>query len=90
MDTMDSDGQPLINSTAFCQVTCFGNGLSHASTDAPFLLATQMPGFRSGFSSKGTASNVRHFHAEVALGLGVDPKGLHLGDATNGGDVDLT
>jgi hypothetical protein len=89
-ETMDSDGQPLINSTAFCQVTCFGNGLSHASTDAPFLLATQMPGFRSGFSSKGTASTSRHFHAEVALGLGVDPKGLHLGNNVSGGDVDLT
>lgn len=90
METTDSDGQPLINSTAFCQVSCFGNGLSHASTDAPFLLATQMPGFRSGFSSKGTASTVRHFHAEVALGLGVDPKGLSLGNNINGGDVDLT
>lgn len=90
MDTMDSDGQPLINSTAFCQVTCFGNGLSHASADAPFLLATQMPGFRSGFSSKGTASTSRHFHAEVALGLGVDPTGLHLGNGISGGDVDLT
>lgn len=90
MDTMDSDGQPLINSTAFVQVTCFGNGLSHASSDAPFLLATQMPGFRSGFSSKGTASTSRHFHAEVALGLGVDPTGLSLGNNISGGDVDLT
>lgn len=88
MSTMDSDGQPLINSTAFCQVTCFGNGLSHASANAPFLLATQMPGFKSGFSSKGTASTSRDFHAEVAKGLGIDPKGLHLGGAT-GGDVGL-
>lgn len=89
-ETMDSNGQPLINSTAFCQVTCFGNGLSHASSDAPFLLATKMPGFRSGFSSKGTASTSRHFHAEVALGLGIDPTGLHLGNGISGGDVDLT
>lgn len=88
MDTMDSDGQPLINSTAFCQVTCFGNGLSHASNDAPFLLATKMPGFKSGFSSKGTASTSRDFHAEVAKGLGIDPSGLHLSGAT-GGDVGL-
>lgn len=90
METTGSDGQPLINSTAFCQVSCFGNGLSHASTDAPFLLATQMPGFRSGFSSKGTAANVRQFHAEVALGLGVNPSGLHLGNNVTGSDVDLT
>jgi len=42
--TNDSNGKPLIESTAFCQVTCFGNGLSHASGNAPFLLATKMPG----------------------------------------------
>lgn len=89
MDTLDSEGRPLIETTAFCQVTCFGNGISHASTDAPFLLATQMPGFRSGFSSKATGSTSRDFHAEVARGLGVDPTGLNLAGAT-GGDVDLT
>ena len=66
MDTADSSGQPLINSAAFVQVTCFGNGLSHASTNAPFLLATKMPGFKSGFSSKGTASTSHDFHAEAA------------------------
>lgn len=87
-EATDASGQPLINSTAFCQVSCFGNGLSHASTDAPFLLATRMPGFRSGFSSKGTSSTSRDFHAEVAKGLGVDPAGLKLKGAT-GGDVDL-
>lgn len=88
MDTTDSTGQPLINSTAFVQVTCFGNGLSHASTNAPFLLATKMPSFKSGFSSKGTASTSRDFHAEVAKGLGIDPSGLNLEKAT-GGDVGL-
>ena len=87
-ETTDSNGNPLIESTAFCQVTCFGNGLSHASTDAPFLLATRMPGFRSGFSSKGTSSTSRDFHAEIAKGLGVDPAGLSLAGAT-GGNVDL-
>jgi Protein of unknown function (DUF1552) len=86
--TLDSNGQPLINSTAFCQVSCFGNGLSHASSDAPFLLATRMPSFRSGFSSKGTTSTSRDFHAEVVKGLGIDPSGLNLSGAT-GGNVDL-
>lgn len=89
MDNVDSSGRPLIETTAFCQVTCFGNGLSHASSNAPFLLASQMPSFRSGFSSKGTASTSRDFHAEVAKGLGIDPSGLSLAGAT-GGDVDLT
>lgn len=88
-EELDSNNNPLIDSTAFCQVTCFGNGLSHSSADAPFLLATRMPSFRSGFSSKGTSSTSRDFHAEVAKGLGVDPSGLHLEGAT-GGDVDLT
>ncbi len=87
-ETLDANGQPLINSTAFCQVSCFGNGLSHSSADAPFLLATKAPGFKAGFSSKGTGASSRDFHAEVAKGLGVDPAGLHLGGAT-GGDVDL-
>ncbi len=85
---LDSSGRPLIETTAFCQVTCFGNGLSHASTNAPFILATQMPGFPSSFTSKGTSSTSRDFHAEVAKGLGVDPSGLSLNGAT-GGDVDL-
>lgn len=87
-EATDSNGQPLIETTAFCQVTGFGNGLSHASTDAPFLLATKMPGFKSGFSSKGTSATSRDFHAEVARGLGVDTSGLHLAGAT-GGNVDL-
>lgn len=88
MDTIGSDGQPLINTTAFCQVTCFGNGLSHASNNAPFLLATQMPGFKSTFSAKGTSATSRDFHAEVARGLGIDPSGLNLAGASGGG-VDL-
>lgn len=84
-NTMDSNGNPLIDSTAFCQVTCFGNGLSHASTNAPFLLATRMSGFQSGFSQKGTSSSSRDFHAEVAKGLGIDPSGLSLAGATGSG-----
>ncbi len=88
MDTTDSTGRPLIETTAFCQVTGFGNGISHASTDAPFLLATKMPGFKSGFSSKGTSATSRDFHAEVARGLGVDPAGLSLAGA-KGGNVGL-
>lgn len=84
-NTNDSNGNRLIDSTVFCQVSCFGNGISHASTNAPFLLATGLPGFRNGFSSKATGATSRDFHFEVAKGLGaqVDFKGA------TGGDVDL-
>ena len=83
--TKDSNGNNLIDSTVFCQVSCFGNGLSHASTNAPFLVATGMPGFRNSFSSKSTGATTRDFHFEVAKGLGAD---VDFGGA-NGGDVDL-
>ena len=83
-DTMDSNGNRLIDSTAFCQVSCFGNGLSHASTDAPFLLATNLPSFKNGFSSTGTGATSRDFHADVARGLGVDSSVVSFGGAAGG------
>lgn len=81
----DSNGNRLIDSTVFCQVSCFGNGLSHASTNAPFLMATGLPGFRNGFSSKSTGATSRDFHFEVAKGLGAD---VDFRGAT-GADADL-
>ncbi len=83
-ETIDSNGNPLIESTAFCHVTCFGNGLSHASTNAPFILATRMPSFKAGFSSS-SGSTSRDFHAEVAKGLGIDPSSMKLAGATGTG-----
>ncbi len=83
----DSNGQELIKSTAFCQVSCGGNGLSHSSADAPFMLATAMQSFGGQqFNSKGTDSTAKNFFAEVAMGLGVDPAGTDLG-VTTGKDV---
>lgn len=83
-DTMDSNGNSLIDSTAFCQVSCFGNGLSHASTNAPFLLATNLSGFKGGFSSMSTGATSRDFHADVARGLGVDSSVVSFGGAAGG------
>lgn len=83
--TTDSNGNRLIDSTVFCQVSCFGNGLSHASTNAPFLMASGLPNFRNGFSSKSTGATTRDFHFEVAKGLGA---AVEFGGAS-GGDVDL-
>ncbi len=87
-ETNDSNGQPLINSTAFCQVSCAGNGLSHSSADSPFMLATKISEFGGGsFSSKGTNASAKNFFSEVTKGLGVDPSATVVGAA--GGDVDL-
>jgi hypothetical protein len=88
MTEIGPDGQRLIETTAFCEVTCFGDGPSHGSTEAPFILATQMPGFSTGFSAKHVGATARDFHAEVAQGLGVSPSMLTLGGAT-GGSVDI-
>lgn len=89
MDELDSDGEPLIQSTAFVQVTCMGDGISHNSSEAPYLLATQMPGFRSSFSAKQTSGTARDFHAAVAEGLGIPASELTLGGASGGG-MDLS
>lgn len=44
------DGEPLINSTVFVQVTDMGDG-NHGSSNAPFLAASNMSGF--GFKTGG-------------------------------------
>ena len=46
---MGPDGEPLINSTVFVQVTDMGDG-DHGSTNAPFIAASNMSGF--GFGTK--------------------------------------
>lgn len=45
------DGQPLINTTVFVQVTDMGDG-NHGSSNAPFLAASGMSGF--GFKTGGS------------------------------------
>lgn len=70
MDTAGPDGQMLIDSTVFVQVTCMGNGMTHEPDLAPFLVATKMPGFKPGFS----ASSVGHtsdLNGAIPRGLGL-------------------
>lgn len=69
-----SDGQKLIDNTVFVQVTCMGNGMTHNSADAPFIVATRMPGFTRGFSASvgGTTEDLN----------GAIPKGLGLAEGS--------
>ena len=51
-----------------------GNGMTHEPADAPFIVATRMPGFARGFSaSAGGGSDDLN---------GAIPKGLGLADGT--------
>lgn len=64
----------LINSTAFVQTTCMGNGRDHSTPGAPVLVATGLPGFSSGFSTQGNGSsqgNIRDFNRTIPMGMGL-------------------
>ena len=70
MDENGPDGQKLIDSTVFVQVTCMGNGRDHTREHGPFMLATRLPGFSNSFSSldQGTTED---FNGAVPRGLGI-------------------
>jgi hypothetical protein len=70
METEDSDGQKMIENTVFVQVTCMGNGVTHDPANAPFLVATRMPGFKQGFSA-ATTGNTQDFNGAIPKGLGL-------------------
>lgn len=70
MDEEDSDGQKLIDTTVFVQVTCMGNGMTHEPDLAPFIVATRMPGFTSGFSAS-SAGDTRDLNGAIPRGLGI-------------------
>lgn len=79
--TPGPDGQPLINSTVFVQVTCMGNGMDHSSGNAPFIVATQMPGFASGYSAR-SGGNIYDLNGAIPKGMGLT--GINLGTSTLG------
>jgi hypothetical protein len=70
MDDVGPDGQKLIDSTVFVQVTCMGNGMTHNPDNAPFLVATRMPGFKSGFSASSTG-NTEDLNGAIPRGMGI-------------------
>ncbi len=78
--TRGPDNRPLIETTVFVQVTCMGSGRDHSASDGPFVVATQMPGFRSGFSASG-GGTVRDLASTIPRGLGVP--GIVYGGSTN-------
>ncbi len=53
MKTNGPDGQPLINTTVFVQVTDMGDG-NHGLAGAPFLAASKMAGFSAKSTSGGS------------------------------------
>lgn len=69
-ETNGPDGQPLITSTVFVQVTCMGNGMTHLPENAPFILATEMPGFVRGYSTR-TGGDVFDMVGAVPKGMGL-------------------
>lgn len=79
--TAGPDGQPLINSTVVVQVTCMGNGMDHSSGNGPFIVATQMPGFVSGYSAR-QGGNVYDLNGAIPKGMGLT--GITLGTSTLG------
>lgn len=75
MKTNGPDGQPLINTTVFVQVTCMGNGRNHSTPGAPVLVATRLPGFSNGFSTQANGSsqsNILNFNRTIPVGMGLN------------------
>lgn len=70
--TNGPEGEPLINSTAFVQVSCMGD-LSHDEFNSPFLLATKIPEFKRSFSNTALDNSVtaKKIHETIANGLGL-------------------
>ncbi|BCD96881.1 DUF1552 domain-containing protein [Marinagarivorans cellulosilyticus] len=64
----------LINTTAFVQTTCMGNGRNHSTPCAPVMVASGLPGFSRGFSSQANNSsvgNIRDFNRTIPMGMGL-------------------
>ncbi len=70
MEEEDSDGQKMIDSTVFVQVTCMGNGQNHSSGNAPFIVATRMSGFRGGYSASAGGTTM-DLNGAIPKGLGI-------------------
>lgn len=71
-NTNGPEGEALINSTALVQISCMGS-IDHSAPNSPFLLATNIPEFKSGFSNNNinNAVTAKQMHETVAHGLGL-------------------
>ena len=75
-ETTDADGKPLIESTVVAVVNDMGDGVTHASGQSPWALATKISGFRQGFS-KLNRGETRDFHGAIPKGMGI-PDNLYV------------
>lgn len=80
-NTMGPDGKPLIETTVFVQVTCMGNGMDHTPGNGPFIVATQMPGFKNNFSAS-VAGTTEDFNGAIPKGMGIDAFVTPMGNST--------
>jgi hypothetical protein len=79
-DAPDPAGGKLIDSTVFMLVTEMGDGMSHVQSGAPYILATNMPGFKKG--TVGGGGSNRGLLGDLARGLGLSST-MAAGDITN-------
>lgn len=79
-DAPDPAGGKLIDSTVFMLVTEMGDGMSHVQSGAPYILATNMPGFKKG--TVGGGGSNRGLLGDLARGLGLTST-IAAGDITN-------
>lgn len=78
-DAPDPAGGKLIDSTVFMLVTEMGDGMSHVQSGAPYILATNMPGFKKG--TVGGGGSNRGLLGDLARGLGLSSS-MAAGDIT--------
>ena len=69
IDAPDPAGGKLIDSTVFMQVTEMGDGMTHVQSGAPYILATNMPGFKKGTTGGGGTN--KGLLGDLAKGLGL-------------------
>lgn len=82
--TMGPDGAtPLINNTVFVQVTCMGNGRDHSTPNGPFVVATQMPGFKGTYSAMNGGTTM-DLNGAIPLGMGIGDQVAPMGSSTLG------
>lgn len=70
IDAPDPAGGRLIDSTVFMLVTEMGDGMNHSQSGAPYILATNMPGFNKGTVGGGGSNRTLLGDLTQGLGLG--------------------
>lgn len=70
VETPDPAGGRMIDSTVFVLVTEMGDGMTHVQSGAPYILATNMPGFPSGTVGNGGSNRQLLNNMAEQLGLG--------------------